>query len=381
LFGPVLDPSFATPARRRGSAWDLYLLGAAYATQVSNTCHPKKHRWRRRFDAARHASVQKLLAAADERAEELIGTEAHPIPTPADLLDHAAALIKGTWNDDEILPFAVALLMSSPVRPFDVHVEEAHAEQALAALLDRVRVGESNIADQVFAQRVAEALDEAKDAMGGPAIWAYLMLGGAAVLAATGIGVWAAMPAGVAGAALLTSTLAAFGPGGMVGGMVTIAAASGAGSALLGAGVASSSAEASASFVRFADSLARLPKEQLRATVTGMIAVLLAQDRLALASTAEQTRSVLVTALAHIVNEENAHKALESKGAKEWTAKRSIVQRAVDVIDRRFPSAARQGVVQALEKAEGGLTVSAAQVEALLAPTERSVREAPRLGN
>lgn len=39
----------------------------------------------------------------------------------------------------------------------------------------------------------------------------WLLLVGAAVLAAPGVGLWAAVPAGLAGAAAITSALAAFG--------------------------------------------------------------------------------------------------------------------------------------------------------------------------
>lgn len=60
---------------------------------------------------------------------------------------------------------------------------------------------------------------------------------GVVTLAATGVGLALVAPAGVVGAALLTSTLAAFGPGGMVGGMATLAALAGAGSAMAAAGV------------------------------------------------------------------------------------------------------------------------------------------------
>lgn len=366
LFGPVSEPATQAPARRRGSAWDLYLLAAAYATQISITCDPKKHSWRRRFNAARHASVSKLLGAADEETGQLVGTDAYPFPTAPDLLDHAATLVKGNWTDDELLPFAIALLMSSPVQPFDISVDDRHAEEALVALLDRVREGTGNIADQVFAKRVAKALDDAKEAMGGSRAWALMLIGGAAVLAATGIGVWAAAPAGLAGAALLTSTLAAFGPGGMVGGMVTIAAASGAGSALLGAGLATSPSEGRASFVHFTGSLARLPKDQLRATVTAMIAVLFAQEALSLSSTFEQTRSVLSAALSHIENEKNTHLAVSSERAKDWEAKRRIVDRAISIIDDRFPSPLRQGLRLALERSGQLPRIRAEDVDALV---------------
>src|SRR5205823_826356 len=67
-----------------------------------------------------------------------------------------------------------------------------------------------------------------------------------------GVGLVAAIPAGLAGAAAISATLAAFGPGGMVGGMVTLAALTGTGTAFLGGGVVAQPSTSSSRFDRAA---------------------------------------------------------------------------------------------------------------------------------
>lgn len=362
------------PVRAIGADWSLHLLGAAYALQVSSTCDGKKHAWRRRFDAARRASVLKLLSDVDEHKHSL-PVSAIEVPTQADFLDHATGLVRRGWSDEELLPFAVAMLMSSPVRPYEVDITPEHAEKAITSLFDRIRREGSSLSDPVFGEAVADALREARKVMGGDSrFWAYLMLGGAFILTLTGVGIWAAAPAGLAGAALITSTLAAFGPGGMVGGMMTIAAASGAGSALLGAGASRASQDQNVASVSFATSIANLPKEQLHATVTGWIARIIAEQKLSFSSSVQQTRALLLAALIRVTNEENSHRGLKSAGARAWDERRKILERAISWLDKNFPSAAAQGVLKALERGEGPLVIEASQVQspAPVAQTEPS---------
>lgn len=355
------------PARVLGEDWNLYLLSSAYAFQVSATCRGSAPRWRRRFNAARHASVVKLLGDVDEHKGEL-SASAIAVPGQADFLDHAAALVRETWTDAELIPFAIAMLMSSPVRPYEISISTDHAEAALTSLFDRVRRPGSNVADPDFSKAVADALTDAREVMGGNSkLWAYLMLGGAAVLTMTGVGIWAAAPAGLAGAALVTSTLAAFGPGGMVGGMLTIAAASSAGSALLGAGAGQSSQDNNRASMSFASTIAKLPKEQLRATVTGWVARVIAEDNLALTTSAEQTRALLTAALVQVVNEENAHRGLESNGAHAWEERRKVLERALNWLVKNHPPAAKQTVIDALSKSDGPLIIASQDAQRAIA--------------
>lgn len=365
------------PDRRRGAAWNPFLLAAAYARQLSVTCDPGKHRWRRRFDAARQVSVARLLESVADHAAELDSSDARPVPSDADFLDHASSLIEGTWSDEELLPLVTGLLLTSPVRPFRFDLDDDHEREALVGLLNRVRRRGSDVSDQRYAEAVTRALDEAKKALGGDSsLRGWLLVGGAVVLAATGVGVAAAAPAGLAGAALLTSTLASFGPGGMVGGMVTIAAASGAGSALVGAGIAAPDAQSAAegrALAGFAESLAQQSPDRSSVAVRGMLAVLVTQQTLHMPSTADQVRRILTQAQTTVVNEENLHRRLKSRELAEWEARRKVLDRALDFLGRTFPAPAVGLARKALTDGGGELRLSERERRALQGAERRAL--------
>ncbi|GAA1915376.1 hypothetical protein [Nocardioides marmoribigeumensis] len=363
---PKASTSDSLPDRVRGSAWMPFLLASAYARQLSLTCGDRRTRWRGRFDTARSTSVRRLLDGVNDQVLEQ--PDAHPVPTESDFLDHAAHLVEGQWDDQELVPLVIGLLLGSPVPPFRLDIHRDHQGEALVSLLNRVRRRGSDLSDQRFATALLESLEDAKDALGDSSLRGFLLLGGALVLAATGVGVMAAAPTGLAGAALLTSTLASFGPGGMVGGMITIAAASGAGSALVGAGIAASGAEQAAemrAFVRFAEQLAQQSPERLASAMRGVLATVLVQERLRMPSKADQLRQVVTQALASVVNEQNLHHELRSREATEWEARRKILLRGLEFLDRRFPSPGRDLVVRAVTKESGELTLSAKERQAL----------------
>lgn len=356
---------FTEPAEERGLIrsneigpdWHLHLLASAYATQVSRTCDPRKHEWRARFDAARRVSAERLLAVAQEhRAELEVG--ARSVPTLTELVDNAGLLVRRRWTDDELVPFAVGLLMASPVRPFDLGVDSKHAKTALAQVLNRVRQDHPNLSDHQFAEHVADSLETIIKVMRpGGRLGAYLLVAGAVALAATGVGIWAAAPAGLAGGALLTSTLAAFGPGGMVGGMVTMALGSSVGSALVTSGASQFSPDERLDAARFVETLAHLPKEQLEASVVGWLSCVLAKDRLDMPSWADQVRALLQNVLVDVVNEVNVHSGLGSSRAAEWEKKKEIVERALRWLDERFPAPVVSSIRDAMDKAAGDVEV------------------------
>lgn len=120
--------------------------------------------------------------------------------------------------------------------PFDLEFANAHQERALARLLKIACRGVLSRADEI-ARAILDSIETGRSVVkpqsGGSGWLVWLGLG---VLAATGVGLLAAIPAGLAGAAAITATLAAFGPGGMVGGMVTLAALTGASSAFITGG-------------------------------------------------------------------------------------------------------------------------------------------------
>ena len=152
--------------------------------------------------------------------------------------------MRDVWSDEEILPLVVSLYMSSPTSPFDIRIKSTHRQVALTRLLENIR-RRGTISGSEFMEKVVSAVDANSRKLAGSrpgaSTWVVLMALGLTVLAATGVGLIAAVPAGLAGAAAITATLAAFGPGGMVGGMLTIAALTGTGTAFLGAGAAGGS--------------------------------------------------------------------------------------------------------------------------------------------
>jgi hypothetical protein len=95
-------------------------------------------------------------------------------------------------------------------------------------------------ARQLIAEGVIAAVKESKAVLQETGFrWGpVLITAGIGLLAATGVGLAIAVPAGLAGAAAIASTLATFGPGGMVGGIATLTALTGAASVMTGVGVA-----------------------------------------------------------------------------------------------------------------------------------------------
>lgn len=96
------------------------------------------------------------------------------------------------------------------------------------------------------AQKIVRIVRQVKSHMGGDD-WNKLLLGavGIALVAAGPVGLMLAAPVGLAGGAAITASLAAFGPGGMVGGMALAGGLVGAGSAFTaGAAMPSGMSEA-----------------------------------------------------------------------------------------------------------------------------------------
>ena len=156
-------------------------------------------------------------------------------------------------------------------------------------------------------------------------------------LAATGVGLVAAAPAGLAGAAVITSTLAAFGPGGMVGGLATIVTltATGVGATAVGAtkelGSASAQQEAVAAVRQSGGSLAGLDLVSLRATLVSLIAVVHAQKALGFDSSAVHVLAVLVSGRDIAIAEHGIHASFAPDGAstKDWARKGIALRQAI----------------------------------------------------
>ena len=116
---------------------------------------------------------------------------------------------------DAVVPL-LAVANANVIQPFEIEVSREKRRKAMELLAFDMELGTRYGAD------VVESLEEARKVLKPTnwMKWAVLGLGGVAIFAATGGLALAAAP-GVAGAAALTSALAAFGPGGMIGGLLT----------------------------------------------------------------------------------------------------------------------------------------------------------------
>ena len=282
------------PQRRLDDAWLPLLYQHSYCHDLSATWKPDRWNSKARFDEARRLIAKRVTEAAMDAGEsEQVGDEAKDLlgkrPSASELLNDAHVFVDRRFPLAVALPFLVGLASASPVDPFDVELEREHKQVALERLLgySRERSGPEP-SDREVIEAVLGSVDalrrEFTERSGGNAGWIALL--GLGLLAATGVGMIAAIPAGagLAGAALITSTLAAFGPGGMVGGMVTLAALTGTGGALLGGGLAAPAGATTGPWgqmlVSAAEGIARQPQTSLRATLAGILAVVEAQRRL-----------------------------------------------------------------------------------------------------
>ena len=162
------------------------------------------------------------------------------------------------------------------------------------------------------------------------------MGGGLLLLSLTGIGLVVAAPAGLAGAAVVTGTLVAFGPGGMIGGLVTIATLTGVGAAATGIGVGVGVAEDPVVVERArrlaVEELAKMPISALRNAVAGVLAVVDAQRRLRFRSTGDLVEEMLNSALDMVRLEYALHDAVapDRTGTSEWRKKVELLEKALE---------------------------------------------------
>lgn len=226
----------------------LPMLQFAYLQALQNHIDPKDVKRSRALRKARNYLATKFEQAARDAGWSVSDSEALRFT----LMKDALASVRARFSDDELVMLAIALAGQPPAQPFDLESDPTSPERrkALTQLFDTARSAtgahtrrdtssSSNVSDGQFADAVISAIKASAPSAGLKPLPMILVGAGLAVLAATGVGLVAALPAvGIAGAAAVTSTLAAFGPGGMVGGMAALAALTGTGSAATAAGVA-----------------------------------------------------------------------------------------------------------------------------------------------
>jgi hypothetical protein len=366
VFGaPKLDAGASnTPARRVHQSWYPILLSTAYTFQIVEAWDSDKWREFLRFKAARaefaRRTTGQILDAQQPTTDPDGPFGAGRYPSEFDLVDRGAPLLKEAKLDEGgLLVLAVGLLLNPLIPPFDVDGEVGDGErvEALEATLNVVRDHtRGSLTDKRFATQTERSLDWAKARLraGGGFPWGAVLIGvGLAALAATGVGLAAAAPAGLAGAASITATLAAFGPGGMVGGIATLAALTGTAGALTAAGVATELQQGEVASAQQAGHklLARLDGPALTATLAGMLAVAHAQPELKFPSTEPLVREAVLAALSDVTAERNIHRQLapDAKGTKQLERRVELLERALAALDEiELPTARMQ---KALRKA------------------------------
>ena len=139
----------------------------------------------------------------------------------------------------------------------------------------------------------------------------------------------------------MTATLASFGPGGMLGGIVSIALLTGTGSAVttLGATQLGTQGQDQRQFrARVAERLAEASPSELGTMLTSLLAVVRAQQLLGFASSAPQLEQILVELLAVVERETEVPERLApgSSPTRDWKAREDYVRRAQAWLTSKF---------------------------------------------
>lgn len=357
-FGPAVPSTEGVPARRLHPQWWPLLMRFAYTEELWRSHPTQKWAERLRMDTARGILATRAVAEAEQqraRLEAQLATMPEPtrsqlaeqfaeqpfapgrMPAEETLLRDAGELVTGEFSDEALILAGVDLLLSMPFAPFGIEVDADRSSAALANLYQRIRADEVGRSGDELAAAIAESVDDARKALGRRGVpWAPLLLGaGVLVLAGTGIGLAAAIPAGLAGAAAVTATLAAFGPGGIAGGVATLAVLSGTSAALATAGLAfgaGSGDEVERLQASMAEEIAQMPTPAFRTAIAGLLAVHLARHRLGFDPRADALEHTLLAVQSSVRAEEALHAAIAPKAdqAKQWRMKAEIIDRGIE---------------------------------------------------
>lgn len=383
IFGPPSAPAERTPAPRLHASWSHVLLRFAYLHDLWRTWPTDKWSERGRMDTARRVLAERVMTEARQQrarfAEQVQALppqlRSHPLadadarwfapgrmPSAEALVRDAASLCAGEFTDDDLVLAGVDLLLSAPFAPFGIEIDQDRGVTALVALLESVRPGAAPGSSEQIAAAIGASVDDARKALGGRGIpWAPLLIGaGVLVLAGTGIGLAAAIPAGMAGAAAVTATLAAFGPGGMAGGVATLAVLTGTSTALASAGLARSGdqqEDVDRLQGDMATEIARMPVADFRTAIAGVLAVHDARRRLGQGADAAAVERTLLGMETTVLAEASLHEAIapKSDAARQWRARARIIERALAWSARAMPEEttdARAEVSRAIELGE-----------------------------
>ncbi len=292
---------------------------------------------------ARFERARSVIAADNTRAAAALHA-ADPSVAPlqsSDFLQRPEMKIRGVWADETLIALAIMLGSGAPAAPFDIETKPDTDErrQALVSTLSLIRLNRSEPTDVDIVEAVFSARKEVDDYLAHGMSWMPIALvaGGVITLAATGIGLAAAVPAGLAGAAVITSTLAAFGPGGMMGGLATLAALAGAGAGMAGAGAGA--VIGANGVIRPApnlfsqaleEAIATSGADALRGLLTSVLTLVAVQEELKFSSQRSQSLRACLNAKAQLSLRINEHELIDPKssGAKIARQQHALLEKA-----------------------------------------------------
>jgi len=290
---------------------------------------------------ARLERARQVTAASHVSAAALVH-ERNPATAPlpaSEFLQRPDAHIRGAWDDRTVLALAIMLASGPPAPPFKIEEASDTEERrlALVSTLSLIREHRSQITDVDIVDAIFSTRPTIIDLLAPGRSWvpAALLAAGVIMLAATGVGLAVAAPAGLVGAAVITSTLAAFGPGGMVGGMATLAALAGAGSAMAAAGAAlgaSGVPRITPDLLATAldGAIASADPETLRSLLISLLTLVAAQERLTLPTQRDQMLLACTNAQAQQSLRVAAHESIDPKSdaAKAARDKLALLEKA-----------------------------------------------------
>ena len=366
------------PARRTNAdetglpqAWIPQLLAFAWSQRLGDALAGRDERLRRRLRGARielaRRSVDEYRAQLEDLDQEAQAAssaalmqvndaldELRDYPTEAELVDRPAELLSGRIRDRELLEMLVPAVRAWPVAPFqtaDRPTTETRT-RAVEMLLARVRkTGEGRVApgDADLAAMVLKHIQRAQTDMGeehNNALGWWLLAGvGVLAVVAAPLTFGASIPAGLSGAAAMTAGLAAFGPGGMAGGIAMIGLLAGGGALAAGTGVGIALAEEDDFERRTRDRRLQrqsqefrrlsleLPPAGLREMLTSLLAVVRLHRELGLPSDIDHyvaaQRVLGVIQSEHLLHQEFAPGA---DASKDWGARVKIMSRFAELL-------------------------------------------------
>jgi pimeloyl-ACP methyl ester carboxylesterase len=189
------------------------------------------------------AALLQVQEEMSNRLRVMLASEGRTLsPTVRGLSDGKPPRVHRTWDVDEAIEPLVLSALSNLVQPYDIDPGKA----PIAALRDMaIEIGIQPESGVAIGKAITEVRGVLVDSSGIP--WTRILVGaaGVALIAAGPLGIALAAPVGAYGAAAITGALAAFGPGGMVGGIALLGGLASTGAAVATGAATVSAAEAS----------------------------------------------------------------------------------------------------------------------------------------